>query len=133
MVHGDGSAGIFMHHGLTEVTGKTEESAFDICLTNPPFGATENDENILRVYDLGSGRRSQDRMILAVERSLRLIKPGGWVAIVVIDGLLNNLSTKYVRDYVKQQAWVRGIVSLARETFEGYGARAKTSILLLQK
>lgn len=133
MVHGDGSSGVFKHDGFVDIPGKIEEVEFDICLTNPPFGAMENDQEILNRYELGSGRKSQDRVILALERSLRLVRPGGLIGIVVIDGVLNNPSTRYVREYIKRHAWVRGIVSLAKETFEGYGARAKTSILLLEK
>jgi len=61
------------------------------------------------------------------------VKPGGWVGIVVPDGLLNNQSKRYVREYIKQNAWVKAVVSLAEETFEGYGSGAKTSILFLQR
>ncbi len=133
MVHGDGSAGIFKHHGLVDVPDVIDEARFNICLTNPPFGATENDPAILAKYDLGSGRKAQDREALAIERSLDLVKPGGWVGIVVPDGLLNNQSKRYVREYIKQNAWVKAVVSLAEETFEGYGSGAKTSILFLQR
>lgn len=133
VVHGDGSAGVFKAHGLVNIPGSIEEGEFDLCLTNPPFGAFENDPAILGDYELGSGRNSQDRLVLALERALRLVKPGGRVAIVVIDGLLDTSSQKYVRDYIKQHAYVRGVVSLNKETFEGYGAKAKTSILFLEK
>lgn len=133
MVHGDGSAGIFMHHGLTDVDGVIGEDTFHICLTNPPFGSHETDKSILRAYEFGTGRKSQDRLILAIERSIRLVKPGGLIGIVVIDGILNNRTTSYVREYIKSHTIIRGVVSLARETFEAYGARAKTSILFLQK
>jgi type I restriction enzyme M protein len=133
MVHGDGSSGVFMHDGFVDIAGKIQDNEFDICLTNPPFGSFENDPKVLKRYELGAGRNSQDRVILAIERSLRLVKPGGSIAIVVIDGVLNNRSTAYVRDYIKKHAWVLGVVSLNKETFEGYGARAKTSILFLKK
>ena len=133
MVHGDGSSGIFMHDGLTNVDGKIEEDAFDLCITNPPFGSIESDSEVLNRFEVGSGRNSQDRVILAVERSLRLVRPGGYIGIVVIDGVLNNDSTRYVRDYIRRHAWVRGVVSLPKETFEGYGSRAKTSVLFLER
>jgi type I restriction enzyme M protein len=110
MVHGDGSSGVFMHDGMTDVPGKIVEGAFHVCLTNPPFGSFETDDTILKRYELGSGRNSQDRVILALERSLRLVKPGGVVAIVVIDGVLNNKSSRYVREYLKRHAWIRGVV-----------------------
>ena len=133
-VHGDGSSGIFLHHGLTDVEGVIEEGTFDICLTNPPFGSFENDPEILRAYELTLSRNSQDRVVLAIERAIRLVKPGsGRIGIVVIDGILNNKSGKPVREYIKRHARLLGVVSLARETFEGYGARAKTSVLFLER
>lgn len=133
MVHGDGSSGVFMHDGLADVPGKIEEGEFDVCLTNPPFGSFETDVEVLKRYELGSGRNSQDRVILALERSIRLVKPGGLIGIVVIDGILNNSKRRYVRDYLKRHVWIKGVVSLNKETFEGYGARAKTSILFMQR
>jgi type I restriction enzyme M protein len=135
MVHGDGSPGIFKAHGLTDVPGHIEEGEFDICLTNPPFGSMEKDKAILDTFELGAGRKSQDRMVLAIERTLRLLKPkpGARMAIVVAEGLLDNSSDRYVRDYIKVHAHVRGVIGLSKATFEGYGAKAKTSILLLEK
>jgi type I restriction enzyme M protein len=133
MVHGDGSAGIFKAHGLLDVPGRITESQFDICLTNPPFGAYEKDKSVLNRFELGTGRQSQDRMVLAIERTLNLLKPGGRMAIVVAEGLLDNSSHKYVRDFIRAHARVLGVIALPKATFEGYGAKAKTSILLLEK
>ena len=133
MVHGDGSSGVFRHDGLTNVPGQIEDSMFDLCITNPPFGALETDPVVLDRYKLGRGRASQDRAVLALERAITLVKPGGRVAIVVIDGILNNTSTAYVRDYIRENALVLGVVSLSTETFQGYGARAKTSVLFLER
>lgn len=133
MIHGDGSAGIFLHHGLIDVPGVIESDQFNICLTNPPFGSYENDTNVLNNFELGSGRNSQTRLILGLERAIKLIKPEGRIGIVVIDGVLNNPSTSYVREYIKSHTQVTGVISLTSDTFEGYGARAKTSILFLKK
>jgi len=133
MVHGDGSSGIFMNDGFVDVPGFIEENQFDLCITNPPFGSVETDKDVLNKYDLGSGRNSQERAILALERSIRLVKPGGYVGIVIIDGVLNNDSLKYVRDYLKRNAWIHGIISITSDTFAGYGAEAKTSILFMER
>lgn len=133
VVHGDGSSGIYLHHGLIDVPNAIEPGLFDVCLTNPPFGSFENDPNVLKKYELARGRTSQDRLILGIERCMELLRPGGRMGIVVIDGILNNARMGYVREYIRQHAWVRGVVSLNRETFEGYNARAKTSILFLEK
>ena len=133
MVHGDGSSGVFMHDGFDDIPDHIEEGMFDLCITNPPFGSDETDSNTLSRFELGSGRQSVDRVVLAVERCIRLAKPGGHIAIIVIDGTLNNRSAQHVRDYIKRHTWVRGVISLNKETFQGYGAQAKTSILFLQR
>lgn len=132
-VHGDGSSGVFRHDGFVDIPGAIEEDTFDLCLTNPPFGSKETDPAILNLYELGSGRRSQDRAVLALERCLRLVRPEGRVAIVIIDGVLNNKKLRYAREFLRRNAWIEAVVSLNPETFEGYGARAKTSILFLQR
>lgn len=71
--------------------------------------------------------------VLFVERFLQLCKPGGWIAIIVPDGILANSTTEYVRQFIAERAKVLGIVSLPRETFKAVGTTAKTSILFLQK
>jgi len=133
MVHGDGSAGIFMHHGLLNIEPYIKVNYFDICLTNPPFGSIENDSDILKKYELGAGRKTQERVILAIERAIKLVKAGGLIGIIVNQGVLNNRSRKYVRDHIKQNAWIKGVISLCEDTFQGYGSEAKTSILFLKK
>ena len=133
MVHGDGSAGIFKHHGLVNIPGVVEDGLFDICVTNPPFGSFENDVEILSKYELGAGRNTQSRAILALERLVKLAKPMRYIGIIIIDGILNNETSSYVRNYIKKNTWIKAIISLSKETFEGYGSRAKTSILILQK
>lgn len=133
MVHGDGSSGIYKRDGFIDLPGKITEKTFDLCLTNPPFGSNETDQAVLGLYELGAGRNSVDRCVLALERAIRLVKPGAYVAIVIIDGVLNNRKLKHVRDYMKAHASLQAVISLAEATFKGYGAGAKTSILLLRR
>lgn len=134
IVHGDGNTGIHRFNGFKNIPGIIEENKFDLCFTNPPFGATETDETILKMYDLGKGRKSQKREILAVERCIKLVKPGaGRVAIVLPDGILNNDSFAYVRKYISELTEILAVVGLNKETFEGYNATAKTSIVFLRR
>lgn len=134
IVHGDGNTGVFQHDGFKDVEEKIFEEKFDICFTNPPFGANETDENILINFHLGAGRSSQSREILAIERCLRLVKKGtGIVAMVVPDGILNGDRNSYVREYIQQEATILGVVGLNKETFQGYSASVKTSIIFLKR
>lgn len=71
--------------------------------------------------------------ILFVDRFLQLCKPGGWVALIIPDGILANSTYDYVRRFIAERAKVLGIVSLPRGTFKEAGTSAKTSIMFLQK
>lgn len=134
IVHGDGNTGIFQHDGFKNVEGRIVENKFDICFTNPPFGANETDESVLKLYELGTGRSSQKREILAVERCIKLVKPGtGIVAMILPDGILNGDRNSYVREFIQRECTILSIVGLNKETFEGYNATVKTSIVFFKR
>ena len=71
--------------------------------------------------------------ILFLERFIQLAKPGGWIAIIIPDGILTNSNSHYVREFVSKKARVEAIISLPRDAFKNVGTSAKTSILFLQK
>jgi type I restriction enzyme M protein len=71
--------------------------------------------------------------ILFIERCLDLLKPGGRLGVVLPEGIFNNPSLKYVRDFVEDRAWLRAVVSLPDDTFKSSKASVKTSILFLEK
>jgi type I restriction enzyme M protein len=125
-------------------------NAFDIVLTNPPFGnkGKVEDQKILKSYLLARrwNRRAnyewevtsnvlpgQSPEILFIEKSLRLLRPGGRMAIVLPDGLLQNISNNHIRFWMRSQAKVLAVVSVPQEAFVPFGTGIKTSLLLLQK
>ena len=71
--------------------------------------------------------------ILFIERCLALLEPGGRLGIVLPEGIYNNPSLAYVREYVEDRAFIRAVVSLPQETFYSAGASVKASLLFLQK
>lgn len=71
--------------------------------------------------------------ILFIERCLNLLKPGGRLGIVLPEGVFNNPSLGYVREYVEDRAFIRAVISLPQETFSSSGANVKASLLFLQK
>ncbi len=132
------------------IENKQLDNAFDIVLTNPPFGSKGKieDHRILKSYLLArrwnktqNGDWEASKMVLAgqspeilfIERCLRLLRPGGRMAIVLPDGLLQNVSNSPIRFWIRSQARMLGVVSIPQEAFVPYGTGIKTSLLLLQK
>ena len=54
--------------------------------------------------------------ILFIERCLALLKPGGRMGIVLPEGIFNNPSLAYVREFCEDRARVLAVVSLPQET-----------------
>ncbi|MGG4440013.1 N-6 DNA methylase [Brevibacillus fortis] len=71
--------------------------------------------------------------ILFIERCLDLLKPGGQLGIVLPEGIFNNPSLAYVREFVEDRAKLLAVISLPAETFLSSGASVKCSLLFLQK
>ena len=113
-----------------------KKESFDIILTNPPFGANikKEEKSYLGNYKLGEKRNSQKTEILFLERCFDFLKwETGKLAIVLPDGILNNSSLQYVRDYIEQHYEILAVVSLPQIAFRYYEAGVKPSILLLRK
>lgn len=109
---------------------------FDVLMTNPPFAGTVKQREILRIYELAekNGRlvRKIGRHILFLNRSLQFISPGGRMAIVLPQGLLNNTSLEYIRRWIIRDARILAVVGLHVNTFKPHTG-TKTSVLFLQK
>ena len=71
--------------------------------------------------------------LLFIERCLALLKPGGRMGIVLPEGVFNNPSLAYVREFCEDRAHVLAVVSLPQETFFSSGASVKASLLFLGK
>lgn len=138
----------------------TKDGDFDLVLTNPPFAGKVTGRAKLNVYELydlarsgqlveeddtlddregdevsSRGERAVNTMkrdVLFIERGLKLLKPGGRMAIVLPQGILNNLGTSSLRQWMQQKARIIGAVGLPYFTFRPF-ASIKTSVLFLQK
>jgi len=160
-VHGDGSVGIYYGNSLIVRRNSNilRENDFDCIVTNPPFSVTIksgsiNDVNgidILNDYDLGHsyrydkeknefqkidgerGLRNQESKILFIERCHSLLKEGKYLGMVIDDGVLNNPSLSYVRNWMYEHFIIKAVVSLPFEVFKERGAVNRTSIIILQK
>ena len=109
---------------------------FDILMTNPPFAGEIIDPKILEKYKFaekdGRLKRKMERHLLFIERCLDMIKPCGRMAIVLPQGVLNNTSLEWVREWLLEKARILAIVGLHENTFKPHTG-TKTSVLFLQK
>ena len=142
IIHDDGHSNVIGSDALVDFdtlhqqNRGFEKEAFDLILTNPPFGATVKREEFsyLDDYELGKGYASQKTEILFLERCFDFLKWGtGKLAIILPDGILNNSSLQYVRDYIEQHFQILAVVSLPQIAFRHYEAGVKPSILFLRK
>ena len=89
---------------------------------------------IASLFDLPKSDKAKIKTeVLFIERCLDLLKPGGRLAVVLPEGIFNNPSLAYVREFVENRAFIRAVVSLPQETFVSSGASVKCSLLFLQK
>jgi type I restriction enzyme M protein len=89
---------------------------------------------ITSLFDLPKSDKAKIKTeLLFIERCLDLLKPGGRLGIVLPEGIFNNPSLAYVREFTEDRAFLRAVVSLPQETFVSSGASVKCSLLFLQK
>lgn len=137
-IHEDGHSNIECNDALTDYKNfdpKKEIKAgrFDLILTNPPFGADVKNKDVLKGYELATGRKSQRTEILFLERCYDLIKPKGGLGIVIPNSVLSNSSESYVRKFITDHYNIIAIIGTPFETFKSAGANVRSSLVFLQK
>lgn len=149
LMHGgkteDGAPNIFPGNSLLppgewrqQVQRKVSLNAFDVVLTNPPFGAKAivDDPHILDQFQLSglSSRASLPPEQLFIERCWQFLKSGGRLAIVLPDSILSNPGLVFIRDWILRNCRVIASIDLPTETFEAFGGTGtQTSVLILQR
>lgn len=147
ILHGDGHAGVYQANALDleEIAAKVaerqrfypdapavEDSSFDIVLTNPPFGARDDMPRILAHYELGTGK-GQKREVLLLERHIRLLEPGGRIAVVIPEGVLSNRNDHPIRRLILRECVVKAVIRLPQDAFKMSEGAACTSVLFAVK
>lgn len=106
-----------------------------LLFTNPPFAGDIDEPDMLDAYEAqgdSAVRRVTSREHLFLQRAVRLLRPGGRLAIVLPQGLLANPSASYLRDWLFRNCRVLGVIGLHHFTFLPYTA-VKTSVLFLTR
>jgi type I restriction-modification system DNA methylase subunit len=156
IIHDDGHTNVAAADGLIsdeDLRERTKNQGFkydrfDFIITNPPFGSTvkQTEKAYLHQYRLATRdvdwlnpkskaaeRPGQDTEILFIEQCWHYLTEGGYLAIVIPDGILTNYSLQYVRDEIEELYRIVAVVSLPQTAFTATGAGVKSSILFLKK
>ena len=157
IIHDDGHTNVITSDGLVSdetIIAKTNNQGFkygtfDFIITNPPFGSTvrQSEQAYLKTYQLGKkeedwlaiksttagNRDSQSTEVLFIEQDYKFLREGGYLAIVLPDGILTNSSLQYVRTQIEDWFRIVAVVSMPQTAFMANGAGVKSSVLFLKK
>lgn len=157
IIHDDGHTNVITSDGLISDSSIFERTAnkgfeygsFDFIITNPPFGSTirQSEQAYLKTYQLGKKeedwlaiksqpeiiRDGQNTEVLFIEQDYKFLKEGGYLAIVLPDGILTNSSMQYVRTQIEDWFRIVAIISMPQTAFAANGAGVKSSVLFLKK
>ncbi|WP_373525815.1 restriction endonuclease subunit M [Nostoc sp.] len=158
-LHGNGGSNIFFADSLNKSIGQIGrgsieydreirelrnilgEKKFDIILSNPPFSVKYSYENqnqaaVLDQYELAttSGSRGSSLLssVMFLERYKDLVAEDGKVLAIIDESVLSGSNYKLIRDYIRDNFIIKGIISLPGDAFKRSASRVKTSILILR-
>lgn len=121
---------------------------FDFIITNPPFGSSIRQTEQAYMHQYGyaikdidwlnpkskqTARDNQSTEILFIEQCYKFLAEGGYLAMVMPDGILTNSSLQYVRDGIEEKYRIVAVVSMPQTAFQATGAGVKSSVLFLKK
>ena len=147
VLHGDGSSNIYSANSILSPgewsAGARKDIPYgkiDVLLTNPPFGGKGkvDDRHTLSQYELpgwgAAARRSaMPSEQLFVETALRFVREGGYLVIVVPDGIVNNPGSKFIRSWLLKRTRIVASVGLPKTTFAASKGINNPTVLIVQK
>lgn len=156
IIHDDGHTNVISSDGLRDsedlINGSGNKgfiyNHFNFIITNPPFGSVikQTEKAYMNQYGFAlkpedwlnpksrpMPRDTQNTEILFIEQCHQFLVEGGYLAIVLPDGVLTNSSLQYVRDGIEDKYRIVAVVSLPQTAFQATGAGVKSSVLFLRK
>ncbi len=137
-----GGTQLSLQHADALRDGHAWVGQFDLVVGNPPFrgiGDKVRDPDVLRRFELPArlGQRLPERGVapelLFLELFTLLARPGGWIAVVVPEGLLANAAAAPARRLLDERCEVHAVVSLPAGTFGRAGTQARSAALVCRR
>jgi len=137
--------------GRIRANERIPQGSLDVIMTNPPFGsdipitdsALLNRNVLAKRWDrdeLGALRNTGMNVssvapeVLFIEQSVRWLKPGGRMGIVLPNGILGNPGDEFIRRWILRNCWVLASVEIPVEAFiVDANVNILTSLLFLKK
>jgi type I restriction enzyme M protein len=141
--------------GVSQNGSSLQMQAFDVILTNPPFGArivaasldtlqgfelakkwVKNDEQNLRFIPTSTIDNSTPPQVLFLERCLKLLKPNGILGAILPESLVSAKSYGFVVQYMKDQGEIIAVVGMPEALFKSSGkggTHTKTVAIVVRK
>ncbi len=108
---------------------------YDWILTNPPYVTTGSSNLKEEITKAGLETHYKINAMgvegLFMEWVIRALKPNGKAFIIIPDGILNRINDKNLRNFIKEECFIEGIISLPTKTF--FTTIKKTYVLILKK
>ncbi|HEU5229591.1 MAG TPA: N-6 DNA methylase [Ktedonobacteraceae bacterium] len=83
----------------------------DLFLANPPYLAAKNSD--LSCYSFAQGRGQADSYLLFLDLALQVVRPGGWIALVLPDPVLARSNAAHERQRLLQETTVHALWHLS--------------------
>ncbi|MFA5001154.1 MAG: N-6 DNA methylase [Candidatus Paceibacterota bacterium] len=124
------------HKSILGSLSKINKNYYDLILTNPPYvipGSSNYKEAIKNNPELSEFYKINATGLegLFIEWIVRSIKPNAKAFIIIPDGILNRLSDAKLRNFIQEECFIDGIISLPQDAF--YTTSKKTYILALTR
>ena len=151
-IHGDGKSNVFKENFI--VSNPPLKGEYNLILTNPPFGNINIKEDIedfeihekqiieefseVETEEIDGEDRIRSKSYkggaFLIQRANQFLKNGGELVTVIDDGILNTEEYKELRIFIKQNFFIRAVISLPQTTFRRLAKSSpKASILYLIK
>lgn len=142
MVVSGNSAGSIFEANTLEARGKIKEKTnnaidfgqFDYVISNPPFGVENPAEPSSKEFSFhkikGVGENQSE--IFFIERFYQLLKPGGYLGVILPESIFDEVSLKEFRLNLMKKFKPIGIISLPEHAFSPYASQV-TNIFIAQK
>ncbi|MGI9307153.1 MAG: N-6 DNA methylase [Gammaproteobacteria bacterium] len=120
---GDGHTNITREDSLRNFVG----GKYDAVMTNIPFGLSPVDAETAKFYE----SETNDAHEICLRHCLFALKNGGRAAVIVPETLAYLEQYRGLRDFIKENAKIKAVIRLPRETFKPH-TTARTCVVLLE-